>query len=83
MVLLKGLADVDEGEEDDEDNEGDDCPERADPEDDRDELVESTRQLLGGMVRCSESRGCRRTGVRHEARGRRPMRSDGPPSSRS
>ena len=62
MVLLKGLADVDEGEEDDEEDEGDDCPERADPEDDRDELVESTRQLLGGMVRCSESRGCRRPG---------------------
>src|SRR4029077_16285531 len=53
MVLLKGLADVDEG---------DDCAERADPEDDRDELVESTRQLLGGMVRCSERRGCRRPG---------------------
>jgi DNA polymerase I-like protein with 3'-5' exonuclease and polymerase domains len=62
MVLLKGLADVDEGEEDDEEDEGDDCAERADPEDDRDELVESTRQLLGGMVRCSESRGCRRPG---------------------
>ena len=45
-----------------EEDEGDDCPERADPEDDRDELVESTRQLLGGMVRCSESRGCRRPG---------------------
>src|SRR4029453_5356288 len=62
MVLLKGLADVDEGEEGDEEDEGDDCPERADPEDDRDELVESTRQLLGGMVGCSESRGCRRPG---------------------
>src|SRR5262245_9171329 len=42
MVLLKGLVDVDEGgEEDDVEDEGDDCPERADSEGDRDELVES------------------------------------------
>src|SRR5215813_2285237 len=35
MVLLRGLADVEEGEEDDEErDEDDDCPERADPEDD-------------------------------------------------
>src|SRR5262249_58925857 len=37
MVLLKGLANVDEGEEDDEEDEGDDSPEPGGPEDDRDE----------------------------------------------
>ena len=36
IVLLKGLRDVDEGEEDNKDNEGDDCSKRADPEEDRD-----------------------------------------------
>ena len=90
MVLLKGLADVDEGEEDDEEDEGDDCPEPADPEDARDELVESTRQLLGDGALLGKPRlsppWCwgseARRAVRHEARGRRPIRSDGPSSPR-
>ena len=60
MVLLKGLADVDEGEEDEEEDEdGDDCPERADPEDDRDELVERIRETTLRLLRQVDPRRLR------------------------
>ena len=44
MVLLKGLADADEVEED----EGNDSPEPADPEDDRVSALDSLRINLAG-----------------------------------
>jgi len=59
MVLLKGLADVGEGEEDGEEDEGDDCPEPADSEDDRDELVECIRETTLKLLRQVDSRQLR------------------------
>ena len=48
VVLLKGLAHVDEGEEDDEEDEGDDRPEPADPEEDPVSALESLGIKLAG-----------------------------------